>query len=73
MESKIVAILELGKDSVILEQPTNIPLVSHVHTLRKNDTKQISTNHRTKPNKGTGRFQTWYIMHMPTDEYHPSY
>ena len=29
------------------ELPTNIPLVSYVQTLRKNDTEQNSTNHRT--------------------------
>ena len=41
------------------ELQTNIPLVSYVQTLRNNDTEQNSTNHRTAPNKGTGRFQTW--------------
>ena len=29
---------------------TNIPLVSYVQTLRKNDTEQNSTNHRTVAN-----------------------
>ena len=32
------------------ELSTNIPLVSYVRTLRKNDTEQNSTNHRTAPN-----------------------
>ena len=32
------------------ELPTIIPLVSYVQTLRKNDTEQNSTNHRTTPN-----------------------
>ena len=31
------------------EFQTNIPLVSYVQTLRKNDTEQNSTNHRTAP------------------------
>ena len=32
------------------ELQTNIPLVSYVQTLRKNNTEQSSTNHRTAPN-----------------------
>ena len=32
------------------ELPTNIPRVSHVQTLRNNDTEQNCTNHRTTPN-----------------------
>ena len=32
------------------ELHTNIPLVSYVQTLRKKDTEQNSTNHRTAPN-----------------------
>ena len=32
------------------ELQTNIPLVSYLQTLRKNDTEQNSTNHRTSPN-----------------------
>ena len=38
------------------ELPTYIPLMSPVQTLRKNDTEQDSTCHRTTPNQGTGRF-----------------
>ena len=42
------------------QRATNhIPRVSDVHTLQKNDTEQNCTNHRTTPNLGTGRFQTW--------------
>ena len=32
------------------ELQTNIHVVSYVQTLRKNDTEQNSTNHRTVPN-----------------------
>ena len=32
------------------ELQTNIPLVSYVQTLQKNDTEQNGTNHRTAPN-----------------------
>ena len=45
------------------ELPTYIPLMSHVQTLRKNDTEQDSTCHRTTPNQGTCRFQIREIMH----------
>ena len=38
------------------ELSTYIRLMSHVQTLRKNDTEQDSTCHRTPPNQGTGRF-----------------
>ena len=44
------------------ELPTYIPLMSHVQTLRKNDTEQDSTCHRTTPHQGTGRFQIREIM-----------
>ena len=40
------------------ELPTYIPLMSHVHTLRKNDTEQDTTCHRTTPNQGTGCFRS---------------
>ena len=51
-QSKIIAILKHGKDSTIPKsyRPIAIPLVSYVQTLRKNDTEQNSTNHRTAPN-----------------------
>ena len=32
------------------ELQTNIPLVSYVQTLRKNDSEQNNTNHRAAPN-----------------------
>ena len=44
---KFIAPLNHGKDSAIPK--CNFPLVSQVQTLRKNDTDQISTNHRITP------------------------
>ena len=44
--------------------------MSHVQTLRKNDTEQDSTCHRTTPNQGTGRFQIKEIMHKSTPKPH---
>ena len=55
------------------ELPTYIPLMSHVQTLRKNDTEQDSTCHRTTANQGTGRFQIREIMHKSTPKPHTSY
>ena len=44
------------------ELPTYIPLMTHIQTLRKNDTAQDSICHRTPPNQGTGQFQIREIM-----------
>ena len=52
---------------------TYIPLMSRVQTLRKNDTEQDSTCHRTTPNQGTGRFQIREIMHKSTPKPHTAY
>ena len=49
-QSKIIAILKPGKDCDSIELQTNIHHVAYVPTLRKNDTEQNSTNHRTAPN-----------------------
>ena len=40
------------------ELQTNVPLLSHVHTLR-NDTEQNSINHQTAPYQRTCWIQTW--------------
>ena len=55
------------------ELPTYIPLMSHVQTLRKNDTEQDSTCHRTTPNQRTGLFQIREIMHKSTPKPHTAY
>ena len=55
------------------ELPTYIPLMLHVQTLRKNDTEQDITYHRTTPNQGTGRFQIREIMHKSTPKLHTAY
>ena len=69
-QSKIIAILK-PKNSK--ELPTYIPHMSHVQTLRNNDTEQDSTCHRTTPNQGTGRFQIREIMHKSTPKPHTAY
>ena len=50
-QSKIIAILKPGKDSAIPKSYRPISLlVPYIQTLRKNDTEQNNTNHRTAPN-----------------------
>ena len=50
IENKIIAILNHGGLCDSKELPTNIPLVSYVQTLRKNDSEQNITNHKTTYN-----------------------
>ena len=70
-QSKIIAILKPGKDSSI---PKNYRLLmSHIQTLRKNDTEQDSTCHRTTSNQGTGRLQIREMMHKSTPKPHTAY
>ena len=55
------------------ELPTYIHLMSHVQTLRRNDTEQDSTYHRTTPNQGTSRFHIREIMHKSTPKPHTAH
>ena len=50
-QSNIIAILKPGKDSAIPKSYRPISLLCHtyIQTLRKNDTEQSNTNHRTTP------------------------
>ena len=74
-QSKIIAILKPGKDSLIPKnyRPISLLCMSHVQTLRKNDTEQDSTCHRTTPNQGARRFQIREIMHKSTPKPHTAY
>ena len=59
-QSNIIVILKNGKHSAIPKSYRPISLLWHTYKwLRKNDAEQNSINHRTVPNLGACRFQTW--------------
>ena len=62
-----------SKIPTLLRQSRIIPHVPYVHTLRKNDTEQNSTNHRKHLIKEQASFRQVYVRHKPIVESHTAY